>query len=233
MVRVFSPWHDDFSRLARALRNSLVVHAPCDWIIDVPDMEPEPVTAADEKIAGNVRQFKRWGAAVKHHNDGDRLLLLDTDMYARRDIGGIFDAAGDPDLFYTTRPGAAEWKPLSTGVLGVLVSDRTRAFFQRMEARIYELLAGQHAAARIKYGGIQQPALGTLLEEGAAKGMTVTALPCSEWNASAPENYGQGQDARLVHVHGSVPRRAVLGQSDYAETRYADLVKEWRRLEAL
>lgn len=215
-----------WTRLARVLAYTAVQHCP-DWAIDIEALPPAPRLPAMAGYVANTYKLDRWCALVESAGDGTPLLLIDSDTMIVRPLDPIW--ARPFDVAYTTKPGRF---PFNAGVIALRVSDPVRSFLRAWRDENRRLLGDSktHRDWRRKYGGLNQAALGSILEAGRGRGLHIATLPCAEWNCE--DSSWPAFDpavARIVHVKSTL-RRAVLG---FAVTppQIRPLVRLWRELE--
>lgn len=220
---------DQFSRLARVLRFTAAAHCP-EWAIEVQQIEPEPCRAADGTAAyeHNTQKLDAWAAAVGAAADGERILLIDADTMIARPLDDVW--ADSFDLAYTVRPLRTRL-PLNAGVIFLRVSDRTRAFLARWRDENRRMLRDRlhHQAWRTRYGGINQAALGAVLESEAVRGVSLLQLPCVEWNCedSTWADFDPNR-TRIVHLKSSLRMAVFHGHSSAG---LKPIITAWRRQE--
>jgi hypothetical protein len=162
-----------YGRLARALVNSAAANSPATPLELIrAEGEHERLGAVggpsphDPKRPGlviNTRKMELWDDAVQGARDGELLGLLDCDLLV---LGNLSEAALlDFDFAYTARPAGSRF-PFNSGVSFLRVSARTRRFVTRWRRENVRLLGDRaaHAPLREQYGGINQAALGYMLE---------------------------------------------------------------------
>ena len=133
------------------------------------------------------------------------------------------------DVAYTVRP---RLLPLNAGVVFVRVSDRVRAFMTAWRDENRRMLTDtqHHQVWRRRYGGINQAALGAVLESPRTDGLAITPLPCSEWNCEDSTWRAYDPDVtRIVHLKSQLRIALFHGGSGGQEVRR--LVTLWRALE--
>lgn len=216
-------------RMARVLQYSASVHCP-GWDVDVRALEavlpPSPHASPSE--AANVYKLQWWCAEVEGCAEGARVLLIDVDTVILQPLDAVWDLAFD--VAYTAR--RAGLFPLNAGVIALRVSDRSRRFLRLWLEENYRMLADQerHRIWRRKYAGMNQAALGCLLESGTVSDVHVRTLPCAEWNCedSSWRTFNPSI-ARILHVKSQL-RRAALGLGGPTPA-LQPLVRLWRQWE--
>lgn len=221
---------DVWRRLVSVLARSAATWCP-DWairILELPVPAPRPGSRADSYLA-NTYKLEAWIEAVDGADNGDELVLLDADMMITGPLDAIWDRPFD--IAYTTRQDCPV--PLNGGVVFMRVSPASRrwaALWLEENAAMFRS-ADEYAPWRRRYQGLNQAALGKMLETRAADhGASVLAVPCATWNC---ENTAWAsfdpQTTRIVHVK-DVLRNAVLGQGPMPPGCSA-VVDLWRRLD--
>jgi hypothetical protein len=168
--------------------------------------------------------IESWHEAVATAEDGERLLLIDTDTMVLRPLDGIWGAWHD-----MTITDARKMFAFSTGVVAVTVSDAVRDFFGTWRDAQRRLLLDDPASMtwREKYGGINQAALGMVMGDALLR---IRRLPTIEWNCEHSW-WEEATDPRIVHLCGRLRELifAQPGTSIPAELhRWVDL---WHNLE--
>lgn len=221
---------DAWPRMARILEATARRHCP-DWDIHVRPITPDPprVSAINiPSLARNTEKMDEWYRIVEAAPEGDRILLCDADMFVNQPLAPVWDLSFD--IAYTTKPSKF---PFNSGVVFLRVNDRSRAFVRDWWAENVRMLGDKsyHQPWRAKYGGINQAALGAILNRGGLEGLEVLQLPCRDWNCedSSWSTYDPKR-TRLIHVKSAL--RRALFQGERSRPEFIALVREWRRLEA-
>lgn len=222
------PTCPQFVRLARVLERSARTHCPT-WSIVIERLAP-PVRrghAPDSSALANTVKLETWNRDVQAAPDGARLLLLDVDTVILRPLDPLWDRPFD--VAYAERAGVK--LPLNGGVIAVRVSDAVRRFFADWTAANARMLTDRtlHQLWKRKYGGLNQAALGFVLEEG-GHALTWGRLPCVEWNCE-DSTWSAFDPAvtRIVHLKSAL-RQAIFGSGPRAPHVWP-LAQLWRRLE--
>lgn len=218
-----------WTRLAAVLEASARVHC-AGWDVQVRQLPPPPRPpwngTCSSGFIGNTLKLEYWSTLVAEANEGDWLLLLDADTLILQPLDAIWDQPFD--VAYTVRPPSCKY-PLNAGVVFVRVSPGTVAFFRDWCAQNRIVLQNTFAVQpwRRQFGGLNQAALGKLLGERGAAGLTLLEVPCVEWNCE-DSTWAAFDPAltRILHVKSAL-RAAVL--HDAAVPRGAARVAElWR-----
>lgn len=226
-----SPRDARWKRLARALQASAWQACP-GWDVQVRPITP---TRAESSIGlyshvANTQKLDHWAETVNAADDGEQVLLVDTDTVVLQPLDDLW--ALPFDLAYTTRPRGF---PFNAGVIAVRVSDRVRTFMADWADANRALLgadkANAYAAART-YGGINQASLAPLLQHASERGITLRALPCAEWNCE-DTTWAEFDPARTRILHVKSALRTMALSMERPSSELAPLVAVWRRFERL
>lgn len=225
---------DQWSRMAAVLSSTARAHCPT-WEVVVNRITPSPAKAAGGSIAyeANTQKLDYWAAAVAGAPDGIEMLLMDVDTFVVRPLDDIFDGTHF-DFAYTERETGASLFPLNAGVILVRVSERVRAFMELWRSENRKMLTDPlyHRPWNRKYAGINQAALGKVLESRAAAdlGVAVARLPCAEWNCE-DSAWTQFDPARTRIVHLKSALRLAVFAMNPTPPHLRPLVTLWRELE--
>jgi hypothetical protein len=229
--------NQQYERMARVLEHSARQHCPA-WDIRVEHIAPARLESAlrNEGHVENTHKMQHWANAVASADDGQQLLLMDADTMVLRPLDRLWDL--DFDFAYTDRPGGR--LPFNSGVVALRVSAATRAFVAEWLQEQLAMLAGcnrsgqhdplYHRRYHSKFGGINQAALGRMLERRDEFGLNLRILQGHEWNAE--DGCWQTVDAntRIVHVKSAL-RRAVFEDRTPAPW-LVPIARTWHQLEA-
>lgn len=224
-----------YARMARGLVRSAAENSPrtpLEMVSADGDYErmgsvggPGPHDPKRPGLIVNTRKMELWDDAVQAAKSGEVLGLLDCDLLVVGDLSEI--ALTRFDFAYTARPSGATF-PFNSGVTFLRVSARTRRFFARWRAENIRLLGdrGAHEPLRRKYGGINQAALGYMLENP-VRGVKVVALPCEIWNCEDSTWDRFSGLTKVLHIKSGL-RQACFGQKMLTPT-LRPLVEIWRK----
>jgi len=215
-------------RLSRVFRHCAVMNLP-GWRLEIEELEPWPFKSSRAIPADghNTQKLEHWARRVSEAHDGDRLLLVDADTVILRDLKDVW--LREFDVAFTRRP---RGYPYNAGVVFVRVSQLVRAFFEKWTEENRRMLVDRpyHATWQKRYGGLNQAALGMLLETGAAEGLRVMDLECRIWNCEDSTWQDFSSETRILHVKSAL-RMAVISKV-YSEPGLRKLAEFWRTLEA-
>lgn len=201
---------DRWPRMARVLEHTARTHC-VGWDLAIAALPtPRRRLSDSENHVSNTAKLEHWCTAVYQAADGDELLLIDADTFIVRPIDDIWL---EPfDMAYTVRPPDYPM-PLNGGVVFVRVSPTTRALmasWRTVNAMMMTSRSLQYAWQR--YQGINQRALGYLLETKRDELGQLRGLPCLEWNCEdSAWAWFDPTHTRIVHVKSSL-RAAVFGR---------------------
>jgi len=201
-------------RQAAVLRLSAARQCP-DWQIEITELPPPTMQQGTRTgDTANTQKLEHWAHRVEYAADGEELLCIDADTVIVRSLDAIW--AQPFDLAYTTKPLVRGGFPFNSGVVFLRVNPVTRWFMSKWAAENRELYyrdRKRHNDLRTTYGGMNQAALGSLLEQRVfqASGMRVLELPCAEWNCEDSGWATFDPDVtRVLHVKAAL-RSTVLG----------------------
>jgi hypothetical protein len=217
---------DNYGRLAKVLEFTARRHCP-EWDVRVVRIDPPDYHSAmgNQSHVWNTQKLEWWLRVVEEAPDGAQVLIIDGDMVVPRPRDDVWGQ--DFDVAYTTRMRSR--LPLNGGVVFLRVNERSRTFMRQWwEANVRFLKnAAEHQPWRQKYAGINQSALGFVLEQK-RHGCTLVQLPCSEWNCCEWDTFDPKR-TRLLHVKSQL-RRAVFGMCP-TTYKVRPLVALWKKLE--
>lgn len=226
-----------YARHARVLEHSARKHSP-NWTVNVRRIgQPTPRKAARIGSAAsfeyNTHKLEHWKAQVDGAADGELLLLIDADTMVLRPLDAIADVAFDVAI--TEKHGLTRL-PYNGGVVFVRVNPRSRAWMDawwKWNLRLLGSAPLHNRYAKI-YAGMNQAALGALLENGGRELATLVELPCTEWNLESAtwERFDAKNPPRIVHVKGGM-RRGLMNpqQHPLGSTARRAIADVWLRLE--
>lgn len=248
VVRYFGPGRESqWLRLVRVLAYSAQGTIK-DWEHDIVSVEPDESIQSPLGRPGNVwntQKLDLWANECDHAADGARLLFLDADTAIVRPLDDIWDR--DFDVAYTVKPKASRY-PLNGGVLFVRNSERVCTFMAawRVLNRFFLTNPGEYGVWGPAFGGINQAALGVLLEkrshpeaqrvlrllgiDHACDGLQVVKLPCLEWNCE-DDHWAAYEPARTRIVHFKSQLQMAIFEKGVTPDGAKPLKDLWRGLE--
>lgn len=217
-----------WARMARVLRFTAAHQCP-GWTCTIERL-PIPITRAGRIAAheNNSVKLAYWNRAVQSAREGDRLLMLDADTMILRPLDDLWLTAFD--LAYTVK----DSKPaFNAGVFALHVHDGTRAFMNTWVTHNDRLLeeTPTKMSWQLRYGGVNQASLASVLPQAESEfGLSVSALPCHEWNCEDVSWASFGPATRIVHIKGDLRRMLFYGPI-YRKPDLSPLSEIWRSLE--
>lgn len=219
---------EQYPRLARVLEHTARRHCP-GWDIEVVahDMRVEKPRCGTEAFGYNTAKLDDWCARVERAELGQRVLLLDTDTVILRPLDDVWQLPFD--VAYTIRPPECRL-PLNGGVVFLRVSEASRGFMRRWRDENRRMLNDRAYLYRWRraYGGLNQAALGKVLEESGPE-IEVRSLPCEEWNCEDSTWAKFSEATRILHCKSNL--RLSLFNLGPTDREVQHLVLLWRRIE--
>jgi hypothetical protein len=220
------PLADRYRRLAAVLEHTAKKHLP-SWDVRVEEVRPQVYDSAMGNLSHgwNTQKLVWWRDQIVNAPDGARVLLIDGDTAILRPLDPAWEQRFD--VAYTVRPRGL---PLNGGVMFVRVSNRTRHFMSLWAEHNLRFIgdAVAHEPWRTKYAGINQSALGYVLERE-DHGCHIVQLQCREWNACSPDLFSPSI-SRVLHVKSGF-RRAIFEPTATSRKAYKPLIDLWTALE--
>ena len=221
----------DYPRLARALERSvaansprtpITIHRPRAQHARLEALHGDPRDGRRKGLIDNTQKMVAWNAVIQSARPGEVVGLLDCDTLVLGDLRAVLDL--DFRVTYTVRPPHARF-PFNSGVVFARIGKAVKRFFAEWEAKNLSLLADRdaHRPFRYKYGGINQAALGAMIE---ARPDLVTPIPCEVWNCEDSSWPAFGSATKVLHIKGRL-REACLGRREPMEEIRA-MVETWR-----
>lgn len=224
-----------WSRFARVLERTAAMHCPA-WSVEIAQIPANRVQRKPElwqtamgvpTFVRNTHKLAYWNARVQAAAEGEHLLLIDVDTMILRPLDDVWSRPFD--LAYTVK--RAQF-PLNGGVIFLRVSDRVKRFVGAWVDENARLLTDTNKRKpwQVKYGGINQAALGHMLEQIDVTGVQVAALPCQEWNCE-DSSWSAFDPAvtRIVHLKSLLRRACVYALDQTPDLK--PLSDRWRALD--
>lgn len=218
-----------WDRMARVLAHSTLKHCP-GMGFKVEQIESPIEQGIDPSYSSNTAKLDAWVRVACESPEGEVLCLMDADCMVLRDLRPIENL--DFDFAYTLR--SPSRLPFNAGVVFARMGTKAGAFLRawRDVNRRMILEPKFHQLWRARYGGINQAALGFVLENGLAEklGVKLATVPCREWNCE-DSSWSQFDPAvtRVVHIKSSLRRSIFSLGASRLDLR--PLVRIWRELE--
>jgi hypothetical protein len=218
-----------WGRLARVCQSTAREHCP-DWTVTVEKIKARQVDRRGEiPFNDNTVKLDRWCEVACALPDGAELLLIDADVMILRPLAPLWDLPFDVAL--TRRPELSRF-PFNAGVVGLRISPAVREFMTQWRDINRRFLADRklHKPWQRRFGGINQAALGCVLEQDVdATVLDVRRVPCETWNCEDSTWRAFNEDTRIVHVKSMLRSAIFDGVAGVAS--YRALVARWRSLD--
>lgn len=228
--RLESVWFDgpsqQYPRLAKVLEYTARKHNP-GWLVNVVKVDPCNLSGDSFAYTSNSHKLEYWANTIRDAEDGERVLLIDADVFVLGPLDGIWD--GDFDLKLTRRDPSSPF-PINGGVVAVNVNQASRDFMAAWFREDRMLLANpeEHKKLHKLYAGMNQCSLGALRSRGTD--CRILEVPCQEWNCedSTWSKFDPGV-TKVVHVKSGL--RSTVFAVGPAVPKVRELALMWRRLE--
>jgi hypothetical protein len=172
------------------------------------------------KLTTNSLKLKKWNEIVQEATDN--VVLMDCDTILLKCISHVFEK--DFDFAYTERTKGGHF-PLNGGVVFVKPTKKSKEFFNEW-LRVNDKMMDNfnfHRPWKKKYAGINQAALGYLLERKPE--LNILKVPCSKYNACDPVDWEDVSDAHVLHIKSDLQNQCFAKEP----TRLKDAVSEWNK----
>lgn len=230
----------DYTRLLRVFERSVSRHMPTATFIQRRIPAPKvPVEVSHTHFTSNTVKLEIWREEMDRADEP--IVFADCDMLATGDLSEIFGQKvsndvlhkpyGDFDIALTDRYNSKY--PINGGMVYANPTPAAREFFalwQDANRRLYED-PKEHKKWREKYAGMNQAALGMLLETYKFDAYVVL-VPCSTWNACDADWINFDDEVKACHIKGRM-RRSVLSklQIEDMQPHLRKIAKIWREYE--
>lgn len=214
---------DIYRRMHKVLLYSIEKHMDDACVISNWLPEPKPTDRIRAYVSNTVK-LEKWKEEFYDSEPGDRIAFLDCDLLVINDFSGVFE--NQFDIAYTYREDS-KW-PLNGGVFFCRVNEKTKQFMNTF-TEVNDLMFFDekfHRPWKQKYGGINQAALGYMLESG-NHDCNILPLPCSTWNV-CDEPYDL-VNSKILHFKSGL-RSAMF--SGLIPECYQGPVELWKQYEA-
>jgi hypothetical protein len=230
-----------FDRMSSVLRHTAALHSP-GWDLIVEKIAaPESSSrlfvprSGESSFATNTDKLRDWLRIVEALGPDDIVALLDADTMVLDSLDPILDVPFDAAITVKQDPKL----PINGGVVFVRGGGRGLAFMRRWSAindRMYRKAtpqdAADHRVYRARYGGMNQAALGYLLDKGMLPAEChLERLPARVWNSCHDLTWNDWGNARVVHIKSNLRRAAFGGVPRSDGCR--DLAAVWQRYDAV
>lgn len=232
LITVYFPPGPDgrynIERLLKVYKQSAKRH---NVALEVVEIETPESKAALRFMDENTAKLNKWKELID--NSDKPVILTDSDMMlVDSDLGSVFD--GDFDVGITKRTGNRTKLPLNGGFVALKPTKSAREFMRRWKATNDLMMVRPefHKKWRGKYAGINQAALGYLLDTD-QMGCKFEYLPCRVWNAVDEDwESALNGNTKLVHVKGKLRTSCLNPRAKVNVPRGCDdLIKLWQNYE--
>jgi hypothetical protein len=199
---------------------------------NIPDIELEIVTLPkQDRVPGKIPVFATntiklgiWADIMA--TAVEPIIFCDADLLLLKDPTPAFDA--DFDVCFTRRTAKI---PFNGGVVFTRPTDQAKKFFSEWKEVNRQMYLDPifHRAWRKKYAGMNQAALGYILEKNVCDAK-IHYLPCSRWNACDEEWETLSEDTVFLHVKGWL-RATLLGNKPKLYEKYKIACNLWKDYE--
>jgi hypothetical protein len=177
-------------------------------IIKIPP--PASVSRRHHSFTSNHEKFKIWMDAVENANEP--VILMDCDMLVRAPFGEVFDQ--DFDVALTVRNNRLRY---NGGVVFVKPTQAGKDFIRawaESDALLYSD-PKEHEQWRRKYAGMNQAALGRVIELGLHKAK-ILEVPCSKYNCCLDDftniRYSDPESVKVIHYKSGLRKSVLAGR---------------------
>lgn len=218
---------DNYERLADVFCYSALYHCP-DAVVEHVEMGPPPKIKRKQGIQSNTSKLDVWVDRINASKD-ERIILIDCDMIITGNIFEAFDRFYF-DIAYTNRDSHS--LPLNGGVIFVRNNERSVAWINELKKINEKMYCDRifHKEWRSKYAGINQAAMGYLIENYPKDKIRLISIPCIEWNCANPEwQYFDPNKTKAVHVKGRLRQACIM--KGVVEEHYSACTEAWKSYE--
>jgi hypothetical protein len=230
-TQVFSDAGVQYSRMAKVLQRSAKAHGVDVTINYISDSDTELRGSLHGTYYQNCRKTKHHAELIDRQDTGDIVALLDADMLVLKPLlPDLEELMAGRDLAITYRPPHHRFL-LNSGMVATRVNPLTRQLHWNWAKRAAKMmqepkLYRQYAS---RYGGINQSALGSLLEEEEWNCLKLLGLTTLEWNATVLEHSQSLEKSRIVHLLGALRKYCLHPGSCPSKHFLAPLVAAWEQ----
>lgn len=233
-VTIFSTWYGKrYGRLARVWRTSLEHTTPEARIVEVESRPPDfLINRIGHGPASNTHKLGLWrDAAIEFIEQGHRVVLMDADTFAVRDVTAAFDTFSG-DVALTER----EHRCRVNGGVVFLNPTRGAAQFMRDWCATNAKYATDRRSAQRAFseaGGLNQAAAARML--GTGMDARAAFLPCHIWNCEQTSwRHFDPDRTAVVHVKDALRARVLRGdrgdENGGVKDRLVAMYRRWERI---
>jgi len=194
-----------YGDLLKVFKYSAGLHMP-DVNIIVIDKQPEIDMSRGNTYGAMTARLNQWAEVIGGVKGN--IILADVDMVFLDDVTHVFHEY-EFDVAYTSRK--SKFKPINGGI--IFIRDGAQDFI-KIWAVINNKMHSDplfHNQWRKKYKGMNQPALGYLIEKPHKHKFKMKALPCSVYNACDQEWKRIDGNTKVIHLKKAL-RKALDGE---------------------
>ena len=215
----------DYAELLDVFKKSVSIHQPdAEFVeikIDTPDKEPTKAYF----MTYNTIKLRYWVDFLKHTNDN--VIFADCDMLMLQSAAHAFDIPFD--VAYTARQIVYK-APLNGGIMFARPTRKAIGFFKELleiNERMYDD-ESFHGPWMRKYIGMNQAAMGYILENGNRAGAKVHEYLTPIWNAVEGDWQRLNDETVFCHLKGKV--RESIQRRRYPCGTYRKPLEAWYKM---
>lgn len=218
-----------YERLLNTFCKSINKNNPDVKIEKILIKAPKPRDSENKFLISNTKKLECWYNYLKTTTE-EKIIFADCDMLNLKKI----ECDLDFDIGITKRDNCV--LPYNGGIVFVKNNDNGKKFIELwnyVNNKMYYEWRDIHAQYRLKYGGMNQAALGYLLEK-MDHGAKIKFLPCLTYNACDDNWKFINPKTIFVHIKGKL-RRAVLSKARHVNCQPAiyEIMKLWKEYERI
>jgi hypothetical protein len=189
----------DYSRLMNVYKKSIKKNMPGTWLTEINLPAPRIQPGDQKMLAANTVKIDAWIEELDRSTEN--VVLSDCDMLSVGNIEPVFNL--NFDIAITKRSGGL--LPFNGGI--VLVKNTISALnFMKLWKSINRQMYQDrifHMIWREKYAGMNQAALGYILEKEKFDAKVIQ-IPCSKYNLCDDDWQNVNNDSIFVHIKGKL-----------------------------
>lgn len=201
--------HFPYQQLHDVFRTSFIEHNPDIPFVTIRIEVPIDRSHDDAGCWSNTAKLRAWTKFIRETDDD--VILADCDMFCIGSAARAFDI--EFDIAYTKLTVPQRGRPLNGGIVMVRNTIAARRWITRLmwvnEAMYTD--PAFHQRWRRKYAGMNQSAMGYMIETAPIGDCAVHAYSTSEWNAVDCDWRVIDESTVFVHMKSALRRAAVDG----------------------
>jgi hypothetical protein len=217
----FETQRGHYGDLLKVFKYTASLYMP-DADLIVIDKQPVIDMSRGNTYGAMTARLNQWSEIIQDIKGN--IILADVDMFFLDDITDVFNKY-DFDVAYTAR--RSKWKPINGGM--VFIRDGAQKFvniWAKVNNKMHRDIE-YHNKWRKKYKGMNQPALGYLIENPHKHGMKLKALPCLEYNACDQEWKHINENTKVIHLKRAL-RKALDGKPVKGSEKILEMWRGYR-----